>query len=543
MRKWLLAALVVQIPFELRYTLLGLSNLQWTFVALVLASAPVLIENRKMLLRQRLVQAALVFVAIQWVAAFMAPEFHTNAAKAAVRFTAGLLLLAISLLQSSPPQPAQRKRDSAQPQERRGGGGVGQENDPADQHHPSLLFSAWVAASAAAAAYALLAYAGIGLPSLFRTEEFYIGQVQRLSGSFEYPNTAAAYFAMSLPIVWWSSFRPVLRWIFCFLLWCAVVLTFSKGALSAIPLAALAAWKKGAGLIALGIAAYIVLLPVNPYLLERLYGPGAQNPLAAQYTTPWNKLQQQPNVYDQVPLEIRNTGISKWRSRGLWRSAVAYRWWNMESETFLKTNPVITPLPHDVERGETINMAASIRTPPEPGRYLLVVELFSRNLDWFSQTGVIPVLLQVDVQPGSTRATDTIDLSSIYRRGRRPDSLNAAVPRSELWRAAIRMVLDHPLLGIGPDNYRLEYGKYLGAVRWDTHVYSNNLFLEILAGSGILGLAAFVLVLLSIRWQLTAAGLAIGIFLIHGLVDVFLMTTPIYFAFWLLAGMMYLKVK
>src|SRR5437868_4236941 len=99
MRRWLLAALVLQIPFEIRYTLLGLSNLQWTFVALVLVSAPALIENRKTLLRQRLIQAALLFVTIQWIAALFAPEFHTNAVKAAIRFTAGLLLLIIAALQ------------------------------------------------------------------------------------------------------------------------------------------------------------------------------------------------------------------------------------------------------------------------------------------------------------------------------------------------------------------------------------------------------------------------------------------------------------
>ena len=58
-------------------------------------------------------------------------------------------------------------------------------------------------------------YAGLGATSLFRTEEFYIGQIQRLSGSFEYPNTAAAYFAMSLPFVWWSSFRPAVKMISC----------------------------------------------------------------------------------------------------------------------------------------------------------------------------------------------------------------------------------------------------------------------------------------------------------------------------------------
>jgi len=511
-----LACVIAQIPFELRYTLLGLSNLQWTFLVLVAVSAPLLIDNWKLLIRQRLVQAASLFVAIQWVTAFLAPEFHTNAVKAAVRLTAGLLLLAIAFIRSS------RRPETG-----------------------CVFDRVWVIAASAAAAYALLSYAGFGLPWLFRDEEFYIGQVQRLSGSFEYPNTAAAYFAMSLPIVWWSSFRPALRGTFAFLLWCAVNLTLSRGALAAIPLAVAGGlllassrgieWRRTAALLGLGIAAYGVLLPVNPYLIGRLYGPGTPNPIAAEYRTPWNKLQQQPGAYDQIPLQIRNTGSTKWRSRGLWRTSVGYRWFDMESEKFIPTKPIITELPHTVDRGETIDTVARFQMPAQSGKYLLVLEPFSRDFNWFSQIGVIPALIQVDVLPGITRAVDTIDLSDLYHREESPSLLTASVPRAQLWRVALSIFLEHPS-GIGPDNYRLEYGKYLGAAHWDTNIHSNNLFLEILTGSGIFGLTAFGLVLLGIRWRFSASCLAIAIFLIHGVVDVFLTTTPIYFAFWLLAG-------
>jgi len=98
------------------------------------------------------------------------------------------------------------------------------------------------------------------------------------------------------------------------------------------------------------------------------------------------------------------------------------------------------------------------------------------------------------------------------------------------------MFVDHPF-GVGPDNYRLLYGKYLGVTRWDTHIYSNNLYLEILTGSGILGLAAFGFVLARRRWNPDPISLGAGVFLLHGLVDVFLMTTPIYFTFWMLIGL------
>src|SRR5262249_25018323 len=175
-------ALVVQIPFELRYTLFGLSNLQWIFVLVFLLTIPHLFPCWKALISDRLVQAAALFVTVQWLAVTFAPEFQTDALKAAIRFTAGFFLLVLSR-------------------------SLGRSNTLTTRQ----ILAVWAFASGAAALYALADYAGFGVPWLFRTEEFYIGQVRRLSGSFEYPNTAAAYLAMSLPIVWFGPLRPIFR--------------------------------------------------------------------------------------------------------------------------------------------------------------------------------------------------------------------------------------------------------------------------------------------------------------------------------------------
>jgi hypothetical protein len=503
--KLLLAAVMVQMPFELRYEFFKLSNLQWTFVALACASAPMILKNRTRLLGDRLIQAAALFVAIQWITAWMAPEFHTNAIKAAIRFTAGFILLVVIRASRS----------------------------------ERLSTKVWVVASSVAAVYALVAYAGLGSPGLFRMGEFYIGQVRRLSGSFEYPNTAAAYFSMSLPIVWWSSFSPRLRATAAFVLWGAIILTFSKGALIAVPIVTLAAgrehWRNAAGLLGIGVIAYVLLLPLNPYVLERIYGSAAWYPIAAEYSVPWNDLREQTGRADSVPLTIHNTGMDTWPSAGLARVSVGSRWWDMDSENFLDIVPIVTPLARNVGRDETIEVPAAFRTPDTPGHYLLVLGLFSRDFDWFSPRGVIPMLIRTDIAVNLERSARVSDLSALYKHGQGPAMLTARVPRQSLWKAALKMFIAHPF-GVGPDNYRLEYGKYLDAVRWDTHVYSNNLYLEILTGSGVLGLMAFLLLLASRRWGSDAASLSIGIFLVHGVVDVFLMTTPIYFAFWMLLG-------
>jgi O-antigen ligase len=490
------ALLVAQIPFELRYTWHGLTNLQWSFVVVALVGIPVLIQCWKTFTTDRLAWAAVVFVLAQWAAAIGAPEFQTNAFKAAVRFSVGLVLWAVVR-------------------------GLQQDG---------RILRTWSIASAPAAIYALIAYAGFGVPWLFRSEEFYLGQVQRLSGSFEYPNTAAAYYAMSLPIVSRASLRPAVKWTLVFLLWCALILTFSRSALVAALIAAAAGWKLAPKVLGIGAGAYLLLLPFNPYWFGTIHR-NRTNPIAVEYKTAWNRLQQSPAVRDAISIQIRNTGFRTWHAQGRSRVAVAYRWLNADTDAFLGGIPLITPLPRDVEPGEAVEVTARFQTPPSPGTYILALELFSGDFDWFSRLGFWPVLVEADIRPGVERSAGVVDLSARYHRGQSPAVLTASVSRLALWRAAFRMFLDRPL-GVGPDNFRLEYGRYLHAGRWDTHISSNNLYLELLTGSGLFGLAAFVLLLAAIRWRVDVPCLVVITFLVHGLADVFFMATPIYFAFW-----------
>src|SRR5262245_6006907 len=132
--KFVFLAVVIQIPYELRQTVFGLSNLQWTFVLLVLVTFPDLVAGWKHLLSDRLTRAAAIFIGVEWFAAVFAPEFHTNALKAATRLTAGLLLILIS----------KRLIDATT-------GSVSKQ-----------ILNTWTIVSAAAAAYALSDYAGFG---------------------------------------------------------------------------------------------------------------------------------------------------------------------------------------------------------------------------------------------------------------------------------------------------------------------------------------------------------------------------------------------
>ena len=195
----LLAALIATLPFEFRSFPI-LSNLQWIFVAIAIVSIPVLVRERGRLLRDRLIIAAFGFVLTQWITALAAPEFTSNAINGAIRATAGFILLSATLC----------VRD------------------------PCRFFPIWTWTATLAGLYGLLDYAGFGIRGLFHETDFFVGPILRLSGSFEYPNTAAAFFGLSLPIVWTGTKSRWLRIVESLLVSLAMSLTYSRGAAIAV---------------------------------------------------------------------------------------------------------------------------------------------------------------------------------------------------------------------------------------------------------------------------------------------------------------------
>jgi O-antigen ligase len=128
------------------------------------------------------------------------------------------------------------------------------------------------------------------------------------------------------------------------------------------------------------------------------------------------------------------------------------------------------------------------------------------------------------------------------------------MPRSVLWDTALRIARDHPLLGIGPDNFRHTYGRYLGLAVWDTRVHANNTYLETLTGMGAAGALALAWLMLAALTStrrliaqargeqvalVAAAAAACLAIAVHGLVDSFLAFTPTYVAFAIAAGVLF----
>src|SRR5207302_2335578 len=123
------------------------------------------------------------------------------------------------------------------------------------------------------------------------------------------------------------------------------------------------------------------------------------------------------------------------------------------------------------------------------------------------------------------------------------------ISRWGVWSAAVGMAIDHPIFGVGVANFVNYYPDYGDSQGLD---HAHNIFLNMLAERGLLGLAAFGLVLVamfrsllsalrsahsSVDLTLVAALIAVFAgFLAHSMLDVSYYDYKILLLFWLLVG-------
>jgi O-antigen ligase len=123
--------------------------------------------------------------------------------------------------------------------------------------------------------------------------------------------------------------------------------------------------------------------------------------------------------------------------------------------------------------------------------------------------------------------------------------------RVEFWITAFAMLRYHPLLGVGPDNFRWLFTAYSGVVANNLGIHAHNQYLESLADTGVLGLASFGWLIVAVTlaaargvrgavsdWPWRAALLAsLTAWLVHAVLDDFEHFWPTNVAFWLIVGL------
>ncbi len=350
------------------------------------------------------------------------------------------------------------------------------------------------------------------------------------------------------------------------LMFAAILLTYSRGALAGALVAplALAAWGRRqqvpeatrqakwalAGFLALGAA----LALASPSFRLRAMSEGDASWYRADFlseVSPGEAVRLAPGELGRIPLRVKNIGGNTWKIKGTKRFHLSYHWYDLGTRRVLELEGERTALPGDVQPGETTRLVANVRAPRVSGRFLLVWDMVQEHTTWFVGKAGAGHFMPVTVGDPPEGATAKVSAQEVARSFLADTWFPG---RLELWSIATRLFLQNPVLGVGPDNFRWLYGPAAGRRRWDTRVFSNSLYLETLATTGLLGGAAFFVLLASALAGLLALARQNGSeqserallattllatligFLAHGVFDYLLEPTSLYLAFWLLLG-------
>lgn len=411
----------------------------------------------------------------------------------------------------------------------------------------------------------------------FRDQDFEVGGIHRVAATFSYPNTAAGYLVLLLPAGLYGflrgsrTFHPVriAALLASAIMFLGVLLTYSRGALLgalAVP-AVLAAWSYGRrrptlmcramGVVMLFLTLCALTAFSDPFFRLRAVSEGDASWYRAEFRPRRARLDAEPGELLQVPISVRNRGRMSWQPSGPKAFHLSYHWYDLGEDEVLALEGERTRLPGSVEPGSEVSLLANVRAPDHEGSYLLVWDMVQEHTTWFVGKGagskVLPVVVSASGPLPREDVSSVAESSAVLEEISKSFLDDAWFPgRLELWSLALKMFLARPLTGVGPDNFRWLYGPMAGRSRWDSRVFSNSLYLETLATTGLLGgLAFFGLMASAVRdlWRagavardedesLLAVVLAASLagFLLHGVFDFLLEFTSIYLSFYLVLG-------
>ena len=120
---------------------------------------------------------------------------------------------------------------------------------------------------------------------------------------------------------------------------------------------------------------------------------------AAQYdeggTTP-NYID--PGQIFETEVTVKNNGFLLWENdKQIGRVNLGVHWINRDTGTVVIWDGDSGELPFYVNHGESAVVNMKIKVPDEPGRYILQYDLVHEGIVWFSEKGVIPLEINIDV--------------------------------------------------------------------------------------------------------------------------------------------------
>lgn len=505
-----LGLLLALAPFEPRVPVVPVAGTELTLLELAaaLTCALWLAAGRRRLpdlVRRPPLPLAFLFAyaAAQALSATLAPAFRDSALRFAVRM-AGVALIALATALAP----------------------------PAAHRRALQALAATTGLVAALAVGEVLGLAGLDpVLDAFRDSLVVVGGARRATAGSAHPNLAGAFLAYGLVAgvaALGARARPLRASLpFAALLSLGLVATYSRGALGAaaaglLVLAALApAPRRRVALLALGVLAAVGT--------ASLLAPAVRLRARAEGTTSWyavhiapadRHLVLGPGESRSVELAVTNLGRLGWRGRSGFSPAYTLH----DPATGARLAEVLQPaLEHDVPPGATRTLVARVNAPAARGRYVLRWDMVHVYAGYFARHGSPPAAVWLDVTPRGTALPAP--------EGPPPPLLAAPEPpptRRELWRAALALWAERPLVGAGPDSFRRLYGRVLGRAGADPRTYANSTFLEAAATTGLLGALALLGTLAAtlraaVVARAAAAAPALGalgtVLAVHGLVD------------------------
>lgn len=277
----------------------------------------------------------------------------------------------------------------------------------------------------------------------------------------------------------------------------------------------------------------------------------------ARYTLPDQALKMEARSVREVPITVENGGGLVWPHAGADSVRLSYHWQTTDNGgAHLDFEGRRSVLPFDVPPGASVRVIGSVQAPDKPGRYRLRWDLVRENVTWFSQRGNATADQTVDVVKAAAGARPRGRPTTIVNSTLESYVLSYSPTRPELWRAALRLGLRHPLWGVGPDNFRRAYPQAISRApkdpkaTFDERIHANSLYFETLADMGLAGACALALLMVTIArtawrslsppvtpWS-AACAIAVGTFFVHGLLDWFQEFTPTYGLHWLLLALL-----
>lgn len=440
-------------------------------------------------------------------------------------------------------------------------------NAAADRPRIRIVATTVAVAGAAIGALMVLEYLG-AVPVVawlrpFRRSIALVGAQVRASGPFQYPTIASMYLeiAFALALGWTLAvvdekrgrlFVPVLV---AATIAEGVILTFTRsglitmavslGVMAAVRVSRRGAERGGAALAAIAVILAVQMLTSRSAeaLRLRLTSEGQDAWYRATVEAPWS-VDLRTGETVALPIEVTNDGRLTWDSNAQPPIRLAYHWLNADDDVVVVWEGLRTLFPEPVPPGESVKLEARVRAPGRPGDFRLAWDLEQQNRLWFStEPDAVFTITRAAVNGPVVALNERLSGPRLMPRPeRRPG-------RGVLWRAAAQLFAAHPFAGIGLDNYRLQYGPPAKLPRADPRVHSNNMYIEWVVGTGLVGAMALAWYAfragrsLLVSWAghdslahgIAAAMVAIAV---HGLADSFLSFTATYIVMAAVAGLL-----